>query len=356
MNRPETLLGHLRQAFETLPDKRRGANQTYAMTDIGMAAFSAFFMQSPPFLAHRQRLRDGHGRSNCETLFGMSRIPSDNHIRAMLDPAGPDLLHPVFAAVSADLIQSGGIDSFRQPDGHVLIALDGTETFRSYKLHCPHCSHRLKSNGKTEYFHTFLGATLVSPGHNQAVPLEPEFVVPQDGAEKQDCENRAAHRWLAAHGAQYAPLHPIYLGDDLFSHQPMCRAVLAAGGHFLFVCKPATHTLIQEYITGVRLERVAERVKEGGTWSTRRYRWIDGVPLRDGKDALAVKWLEIEIVDAAGTVTYRNSFVTDLAVNRKTVARRAACGKARWKACPRVCGDRERLVQRTEHPGLQPRT
>ena len=51
-----------------------------------MAAFSAFFMQSQSFLAHPQRLRDGHGRSNCETLFGMSRIPGDNHIRAIACP------------------------------------------------------------------------------------------------------------------------------------------------------------------------------------------------------------------------------------------------------------------------------
>jgi hypothetical protein len=326
-----SLLDRLRQGCETLPDKRHGANQTYAMTDIGMAAFSVFFMQSPSFLEHQQRLRDGHGRSNCETLFGMSRIPSDNHIRAMLDPAEPALLYPVFDAVVTELIQSGGIDSFRQSDGHVLIALDGTETFRSYKLHCPNCSKRLRSNGKTEYFHTVLGATLVSPGHNHVVPLEPEFVVPQDGAEKQDCENRAAHRWLAAHGARYAPLNPIYLGDDLFSHQPMCEAVLAAKGHFLFVCKPATHTLIQEHITGVRLGSVTERIKQGRAWFTRRYRWMNEVPLRDGKNALTVNWLEIEIVDDAGTVTYHNSFITDLPVNRKTVPRRAACGRARWK-------------------------
>ena len=120
----------------------------------------------------------------------------------------------MFGAVLAELTQSGGIGNFRQSDGHVLIALDGTETFGSYKLHCPNCSHRLRSNGKTEYFHTFLGATLVSPGHNHVVPLEPEFVVPRDGAEKQDCENRAAHRWLAAHGAKYAPLNPIYCPES----------------------------------------------------------------------------------------------------------------------------------------------
>ena len=94
-------------------------------------------------------------------------------------------------------------------------------------------------------------------------PLEPEFITPQDGADKQDCENRAAHRWLAAYGCQYAHLKPIYLGDDLFSHQPLCEAVQAAGGNFVFVCKPATHTLIQEYITGAVLESHTERVKHG---------------------------------------------------------------------------------------------
>jgi hypothetical protein len=32
------------------------------------------------------------------------------------------------------------------------------------------------------------------------VPLEPEFIVPQDGHEKQDCESRAAG-WSAMAGA-----------------------------------------------------------------------------------------------------------------------------------------------------------
>ena len=58
---------------------------------------------------------------------------------------------------------------------------------------------------------------------------------------------------------------------------------------------------------------------------------MDGVPIRDGKDAQIVNWLEIEIVDAAGKTTYRNSFVTDLPVSRGNVAELAACGRARWK-------------------------
>jgi len=41
--------------------------------------------------------------------------------------------------------------------------------------------------------------------------------------------------------------------------------------------------------------------------------------------------LEIEIVDPAGKITYRNSFVTDLPVNMANVAAVAAGGRARWK-------------------------
>ena len=89
--------------------------------------------------------------------------------------------------------------------------------------HCSNCSHRKRGKNKIEYFHTLLAATVVAPGHNRAVPLEPEFVVPQDGHDKQDCESRAVRRWLAAHGAQYAGLKPVYLGDDLFSRQPICE-------------------------------------------------------------------------------------------------------------------------------------
>ena len=331
MQRLESLLGHLRQCCDSFPDKRRGINTTYPIADIGMAAFSIFFMQSPSFLAYQRQLSDGHGRSNCETLFGLSKIPSDNHIRDMLDPADPALLYPVFSKVLAELEKSGGLAAFRRPGGHVLIALDGTEYFCSDTIHCAQCSTRLRSNGKIQYHHTVLAASLVAPGHNQVVPLEPEFIVPQDGAEKQDCESRAARRWLAAHGPQYARLKPIYLGDDLFSNQPICQAVLDAGGHFIFTCKPSSHKTIQEYIAGVRLPTRTVVVKHGSKQFTHRFRWMTGVPLRDTKDALKVNWFEIEIRNPAGEVTYRNSYITDLRVNRANVADHAASGRSRWK-------------------------
>ena len=323
----------LRETCARLPDKRTGNNARYTMADIGMAAYSVFFMQSPSFLAHQRQLQEGpgHGRSNCETLFEMMGIPCDNHIRAMLDPVEPKLFFPVFDTAFEAMDECGGLEAFRQLGGHVLIALDGTEYFRSNDIRCGNCSRRARSGGKTEYFHTFLSATMVAPGHNRVVSLPPEFISPQDGSEKQDCESRAARRWLAGHGRHYAKLNPVYLGDDLFSRQPICEAVQAAGGHFLFVCKPASHKTLQEWLDGVDLPKRVVPIKRGKKRFTYTYRWIEAVPLRDGDDAMTVNWLEIAIADAAGEVTYRNSFVTDLPVNADNVVEIAAAGRARWK-------------------------
>src|ERR1035441_6161059 len=66
----------------------------YSMADIGVSAFSLFFMQSG-FLSYQRRLEKGHGTSNCHTLFGMKKIPTDNYIRLMLDPVSPEALQQI---------------------------------------------------------------------------------------------------------------------------------------------------------------------------------------------------------------------------------------------------------------------
>jgi hypothetical protein len=112
----ESLFGSLRRCLDGFPDKRRELNVSYTMGDIGMAAFSVLFMQSPSFLAPQRRFEEGHGRSNCESLFGLSKIPSDNHIRDMPDPASPELLHPVYDAVIEELGGvAGGLDILPPP-------------------------------------------------------------------------------------------------------------------------------------------------------------------------------------------------------------------------------------------------
>ena len=324
-------LSVLRERCAQLPDKRTGKNVQYLMADIGLAAFSVFLMQSPSFLAHQKALEEMRGTSNAHSLFGMTKIPCDNHIRQTLDGAPTDHFDGLFAHVVKDLDESGHLKPLRRLGGRALIALDGSEHFTSRKVRCPHCSTRKRSDGEIEHFHCFVGATLVAPGHTTVLPLPPEFVRPQDGAKKQDCEPVAARRWLSRVGPQFAWLKPVYLGDDLYANQPMCLAIQAAGGSFILTCKPSSHKTLAEYVSGVELDSVSKTEGVGTAKRIYRYRWMEGVPIRDGKDALIVNWLEIEIAKPNGKVTYRNSFVTDLTVNRDTAAEIAACGRARWK-------------------------
>ena len=301
------------------------------MADIGLAAFSIFFMQSPSFLAHQRDFENRRSHSNCRTLFGIEKIASDNHIRSMLDEVAPKHLFGQFNRIISHLDEHDGLDHFRRLDGRLPVALDGTEYFTSKKLFCCNCSHRERRDGKKEYFHTMVSAAVVAPGDSRSIPLQPEFVTPQDGHEKQDCERAAVKRWLASWGPVHARLKPVYLGDDLYACQPIVETIQSLGNDFIFTAKPSSHKTLYEWLDGAEINFVEHKQRKGRKKNTVRYRWLNDLPLRDGEDAVRVNWFEIEIINAQGKTTYRNSFVTSITITESNVADLAACGRARWK-------------------------
>jgi hypothetical protein len=130
----------------TLPDRRNRDSTSYSMADIGMGAFGVFFMQSPSFLSHQTALERGRGMPNCQTLLGMEKAPTENHIRTMLDPIPPETLFPMFGHTLGAIETGGGLGTFERLGGHVLIALEGTVYFCSQKLVCPNCSSRARQS------------------------------------------------------------------------------------------------------------------------------------------------------------------------------------------------------------------
>ncbi len=98
-----SLLEELKDACRTFPDTREGRSGNIGVEDFGLSAFSMFFMQSESFLSYQRALENGQKRSNCQTLFGIGKIPSDNYIRSMLDQADPALLQPCFDRLTACL-------------------------------------------------------------------------------------------------------------------------------------------------------------------------------------------------------------------------------------------------------------
>jgi hypothetical protein len=88
------LLGELAQEN---PDKRAGRhNQIYEMADAVRGGYSVFFMQSASFLEHQRIMAQRRGRSNLESVFQMAQIPSDNHIRDLLDGVPAPHFEPAY--------------------------------------------------------------------------------------------------------------------------------------------------------------------------------------------------------------------------------------------------------------------
>ena len=137
-----------------------------------------------------------------------------------------------------------------------------------------------------------LGTQRNTPDNNTVIPLEPEFITPQDGHAKQDCENAAAKRWLSQYGLRYRALGVTILGDDLYSRQPLCEAILEHGLSFILVCKPDSHKTLYEWVDGLNssggVHTVTGQRRRGKKTQTDTYRFVNRVPLRDGTAALQV--------------------------------------------------------------------
>jgi hypothetical protein len=329
----DSLLSGLKAVCASFPDPRKGRGGNIAIADFGLSAFAMLFMQSLSFLAFQRKLEKGQSRSNCQTLFDIKKIPSDNYIRKMLDDADPNLLQPCFEQLE-NLFKEPKSElkqHFNVLDDRILVAMDGTEFFKSYKLGCEHCSTRVRANGETQCFHTVLAATIVSPNHHKVVPLFGEFISPQDGAEKQDCERNAIKRWHVKHGSRLSILRAVYLGDDIFACNPVIEMLRKNGDNFIFTAKESTHKMLYDFKRGAKHKRFEQKVKRGKTFKTYRYRWFEAVPIRDGDDAELVNWIGFEILDAKGHVTYSMAWVTSLEITEHNVAEIVACGRARWK-------------------------
>ena len=266
-------VAQLKEKFALLPDKRTGKNSFIQMKDVGLSAFSVFFTQSSSFLEHQRAMESRQGKNNAQSLFGIDHIPTDNHIRSLLDEVPASELFPLFSNFLSRLDEQH-LSEFRQVNGNLLIALDGLHYYHSKKISCSNCSQQKhRKDGSISYMHSLVSATLVHPNKRHVLPLMPSFVEPQDGHEKQDCEREAAKRWMHAVGAQYAKLKTSLLGDDLYCCEPICRLALEKGFNFIFNCKPESHTTLYEWVNSLeksqglsKLERIVGKQTGKQVW------------------------------------------------------------------------------------------
>jgi hypothetical protein len=333
----DELVDEMGNDFEKLPDPRTGENTRYEIKDAAVSAFGIFFTQSQSFLAYQRLMEPAKGRSNVQSLFGAGRIPSDAQVRNLLDAQEPGLLSGVFEKGHEWLAASGQMETFSSDDGQYLISCDGTGTISSQKIQCPNCSRRELANGESLYIHYAILPVIVKAGESRVLVLEPEFISPQDGHEKQDCERAAIKRWVKRNAEHFANHQYTLLGDDLYACQPLCSLSLAHGFNFSLGCKPDSHVALYEQVEFLSklgsVEQLSLRHWNGKYPECHQYQWVNGVPLRRGKEALSVNWCEITIVrEDTGQQLYHHAFITNHELKSSNVVPIVRDGRARWKS------------------------
>jgi hypothetical protein len=331
----EGMTDELCKTISKFPDSRTGKNKSYTIEDVGLAAFSVFFTQEPSFLSYQRMMQQTKGRNNATSLFGITDIPTDPQIRTILDPVGPEYLFELFDRYLWLLGDQGILDQFRAANGDLLVALDGTWSVSSNTIHCRECS-TATHEGVITYYHSMITPVIVAPGKSHVIPLSPEYITPQDGKDKQDCENTAVKRWIAVCGKRYAPLKITILGDDLYSRQPIMQTLLKAGLHYLLVCKRESHKWLYDWIDtldkGGDLPQVVVRRWNGKYHEIDTYRFANDVPIKDDDETLKTGWCELTTIrEEDGRRLYHNAFVSDRIVTREDVVDIVKWGRTRWK-------------------------
>jgi hypothetical protein len=146
----------------------------------------------------------------------------------------------------------------------------------------------------------------------------------------------AAKRWLKTHSSEFKGQPITLLGDDLYSHQPMCEQILAVGMNFIFTFLETSHTGLYDwlkYLDGIgEVKKLELKQWNQNSREVYRYQYVNDIPLRDSQPVIEVNWCKlVHTRESDGKILYENAFITRHELNEQSVPLVTAAGRSRWK-------------------------
>jgi hypothetical protein len=274
-------------------------------------------------------MQETKGRSNLQTLFGVQDIPQDRPLRDILDTIPSEAFAPIFRDYFGRLRRHKHLIEYEVLPGKLMCVIDGTQYHRSTSVRCDCCLTKQHKEGEITYSHSVLQGAIMHPDKKQVLPVMPEAIQNKDGSKKQDCESKAAKRFVQSLRKTHPCQGFILCGDGLMSHQPLMETVIENSMHCLFVAKPGDHKYLFEWMGAFKELPRVEMMNEKGR--SHQYRWKNDVSLNGKKDALQVNFIEFSMFNETGRRTFHNSWVTDIGVTQDNIVRLAQGGRCKWK-------------------------
>jgi hypothetical protein len=341
----ESLLQSLRDQFKKLNDYRNPLLIQIPMQDFPMSALAIFSLKFPSLLNFEQEKKEERNFSNLTGLYGIERVPSDTHMRTVVDRIPTEELKPCFTNLFSKAQRASALKDFAMWDNQYLLALDATGQYFSDSVQCEQCIEKNNQDGSKSYYHQMFAGAIVHPDKKTVIPFCPESIQRQDGSNKNDCERSAMKRFLLQFRKDHPKLRVVILTDALHSTIPMLGDMKRLEMGYILAVKPGSHeTLFSglekwEELQNVRHfsreDEIGHKVKKK---RIREYRFTNGILLTKSDVRTSVNFLEfwetIQWVSPKGQLKETKvhfSWITDFSLYESSVEEIARAGRTRWK-------------------------
>ncbi len=318
----------LRNHFAKIPD-HRSDNCKISLVDGIMSAYAMFSLKEQSVLAFETRAEKSN--DNLKSIYGLKDIPTDTHMRTMLDEISPDYIKQGFKLIYNRLQRSKELEKFLFMDEYYLVSMDGTGYFSSQTINCDNCLEKTGKDGKVTYYHQFLGAAIIHPCMREVIPLAPEMIIKQDGSNKNDCERNAAKRFLGDFRKEHPKLNVVVVEDGLSPNAPHIKELKINHCHFILGVKPDDHKFLFQRVAELKeLGEVSEvAIIEGDI--THVFSFCNNQPLNESNQDVQINFLEYWEINNKTGKTQHFTWVTDFQITQKNVYQLMRGGRARWK-------------------------
>ena len=325
----DALFKALHGDLSKVSDPRQG-NIDISMADALMSGFAMFSLKDPSLLAFDERRKN---EQNLQKIYNIGKVPCDTQMRKILDPVNPEELRPAFKGPIRQLQRGKVLEQMLFFEGCYLVSLDGTGFFTSKKLNSEICLKKENSKtGEVTYHLQMLGAAIVHPDFKEVIPLDPEFIVKQDGQNKNDCERNAAKRFFEKLRKDHPHLPIIITEDALSSNAPHIREAQKNNLHYILGVKEGDHSFLFERVKGARSSGQTtefEIVDKKNPEMVHRFSFLNQVSLNESNQDLLVNFLEYWEVTPDKVKHF--CWVTDFTVTKYNAYKLMRGGRTRWK-------------------------
>ncbi len=325
----KTLSHHI----NNFPESRQLGKINYSIHDSVLSGFACMYFQEPSLVEFQRKRQILQNKNNLSKLFKVKNIPESTQLKDIIDNVSSNNFRLVFKDYFHELQRGKHLEEYQFIDGAYLCSIDGTQYFTSQKVKCEKCLTKSHKDGTITYSHQVLQSAIMHPEKSQVIPLMPEDISNKDGMKKQDIELNASKRLIPKIRKDHPQLGIIIVGDDLYSKQPFIEELKSERMHYILVAKSSDHKVMIRNIEAnkEKIKTIREETKDRAYL----YTWINNIELNGRDDILSTNYFRVQILRknkiGKEDITATHSWITDIEISEKNVAKLVKGGRSRWK-------------------------